>query len=288
MPRSMTGFARREIQLSWGQLICEMRTVNHRYLEPTLRISEVLRSLEPTLREHLRKGLGRGKVEMVLAVKVEEGVGLTTGYNRELAQSLVRMAEQINGLASNPAPLNGLDILRWPGVLQTEELDQQAMESEALQLFKDTLQQLIANREREGVELGQFIEQRLQQLGQHIKQVRTRLPELMHHQQEKLRAKLALLQADIDEDRLAQELVYLAQKADVAEELDRLEAHLSEVRHTLKQDQPIGRRLDFLMQEFNREANTLSSKSTASETTQSAVDLKVLIEQMREQVQNIE
>lgn len=288
MPRSMTGFARLEAQHPWGHLICEIRTVNHRYLEPSLRLSDALRSLESTLRESLRNQLGRGKVDLVLAFKMDESSGLTTDYNHELARDLVRMVEQVNQLAGNPAPINTLEILRWPGVLKARELDQELLEKEAVALFGRTLEQLLANRSREGEELAHLIEQRLQSIAGQVLEVRARLPELAAQQHEKLRTRLATLKAEIDEDRLAQELVYLAQKSDVAEELDRLEAHITEVRRTLKQKEPVGRRLDFLMQELNREANTLSSKSTTSGNTQSAVDIKVLIEQMREQVQNIE
>lgn len=288
MPRSMTGFARLEAQYPWGHLICEIRTVNHRYLEPGLRLSDALRSLEPGLREQLRNQLGRGKVDLVLAFKPDESSGLSTDFNVDLARDLVRMVEQVNQLASNPAAINALEILRWPGVLKARELNQELLEKEALVLFDKTLKQLLENRAREGAELANLIEQRLQAIAAQVDEVRTRLPELAAHQQEKLRTRLEALKTDVDEDRLAQELVYLAQKSDVAEELDRLEAHIIEVRRTLKQKEPVGRRLDFLMQELNREANTLSSKSIASSNTQSAVDIKVLIEQMREQVQNIE
>jgi uncharacterized protein (TIGR00255 family) len=288
MPRSMTGFARLEAQYPWGHLICEIRTVNHRYLEPGLRLSDALRSLEPGLREQLRNQLGRGKVDLVLAFKPDESSGLSTDFNDDLARDLVLMVERVNELAANPAPINALEILRWPGVLKARELDQALLEKEALGLFDKTLKQLLENRAREGAELANLIEQRLQAIAAQVVEVRARLPELAAQQQEKLRTRLDALKAEVDEDRLAQELVYLAQKSDVAEELDRLEAHIVEVRRTLKQKEPVGRRLDFLMQELNREANTLSSKSTASSNTQSAVDIKVLIEQMREQIQNIE
>lgn len=288
MPRSMTGFARLETQYPWGHLICEIRTVNHRYLEAGLRLSDALRSLEPGLREQLRKQLGRGKVDLVLAFKPDESSGLSMDFDSDLAGDLVRMVEQVNQLAANPAAINALEILRWPGVLKARELDQGLLEQEALGLFDKALKQLLENRAREGVELASLIEQRLQAIAVQVVEVRARLPELAAQQQEKLRIRLEALKTEVDEDRLAQELVYLAQKSDVAEELDRLEAHIIEVRRTLQQSEPVGRRLDFLMQELNREANTLSSKATASSNTQSAVDIKVLIEQMREQVQNIE
>ena len=288
MPRSMTGFARQEVQQPWGQLICEIRTVNHRYLEPSLRLSESLRSMEPQLRENLRKGLARGKAELVLAFKADDSTGLSTDYNQATAQALIQMAESVQAMMQNPAPINALDILRWPGVMQARELDQAELETSAINLFRETLKSLIDNRSREGEELANLIEQRLQAIAEQVKVVRANVPELQSLQEEKIRTKLEALEMEIDQERLAQELVYLAQKSDVAEELDRLEAHINEVRLTLKQKEPIGRRLDFLMQELNREANTLSSKSVTTDTTQGAVELKIFIEQMREQIQNIE
>jgi uncharacterized protein (TIGR00255 family) len=287
-PHSMTGFARLEAQHSWGHLVCEVRSVNHRYLESTLRISESLRNLEPSIREQLRQRLTRGKVDFILAFKADDSSGLNLDFNPDLARDLVRVVEQINYLAENAAPINGLDILRWPGVLKAREINQEALETEAQAIIHRTLDAFIDNRSREGAELANLIEARLCAIAEQVIEVRKRVPELAAQQQEKLRARFESLQVDIDQDRLTQELVYLAQKSDVAEELDRLDAHIQEVRRTLKQAEPVGRRLDFLMQELNREANTLSSKSNNSSNTQAAVDVKVLIEQMREQVQNIE
>lgn len=288
MPRSMTGFAREESQQPWGKAICEVRSVNHRYLEPSLRMPDTLRSLEPELREQLRQELSRGKVEVSFSLKTEQAESSELILNKALTRDLVQLAEQVQQELPNPTPLNSLEILQWPGVVQAQELDQKRVEACTKELFASTLQQLIHHREREGAELGKFIEQRLTAINTHVETLRERLPELLAHQQERLRGKLEALSVDVHEERFAQEVVYLAQKADVAEELDRLETHLAEVRRTLDHPNAIGRRLDFLMQELNREANTLSSKSISSETSQVAVDLKVLIEQMREQVQNIE
>lgn len=288
MPRSMTGFARQETQQPWGKAICEIRSVNHRYLEPALRMPDTLRNLEPSLREHLRQQLSRGKVEVSFSLKTDQADSSELVLNEALARDLVRLTEQVQKTLQQPAPVNSLDILKWPGVVQAQEVDQALVEECVSELFANTLKQLITNREREGTELGKLIEQRLIAIGEQVQVLRQRMPELLAHQQERLRSKLESLSVDIDEDRFTQEVVYLAQKADVAEELDRLETHLSEVRRTLTRKEAIGRRLDFLMQELNREANTLSSKSIASETSQAAVDIKVLIEQMREQVQNIE
>lgn len=286
MPRSMTGFARLEEQHPWGQLICEIRSVNHRYLEASVRIPDSLRRLELPLRDQLRNVLSRGKVEASIFIKWDESANQSV--NVAVAKSLIDLAQLVSVHIAQPAPINPLEVLRWPGVMQTPELDQAALDAAVLALFGLALADLQANRSREGSELAQLIEQRLVQIQTNVSLVREHLPAIQQLQQSKLTAKLAALAVEIDRDRLAQEVVFLAQKSDVAEELDRLETHLTEVRHCLKQKEPVGRRLDFLMQELNREANTLSSKSTACETTAAAVELKVLIEQMREQIQNIE
>jgi len=284
----MTGFARQEAQHPWGSLSCEIRSVNHRYLEPTIRLADALKSQEPELREALRKGLSRGKVEAGMHLKTDVAENTTLALNHRLAEQLSALAEQLATGIKNPAPLNPVDILRWPGVLQAAEIDPAALSEAAVTLFKTTLDHLIDNREREGQELAVFIQQRLTKISELVATVRTKMPALQAAFQEKLRTRLDALDVEVDEERFQQEVVYLCQKSDVAEELDRLEAHVQEVSHTLSQSGPIGRRLDFLMQELNREANTLSSKSLSSDTSQIAVDLKVLIEQMREQVQNIE
>ncbi|SMF23990.1 TIGR00255 family protein [Alteromonadaceae bacterium Bs31] len=288
MPRSMTGFARLESQHPWGSLSCEIRSVNHRYLEPNMRLAESLRSLEPELREAVRKQLSRGKIEANLQLKTEAAEDADLALNAKLAKQITQLAEQLSEQIKQPSPLNPLDILRWPGVIQAAQIDPDELTKAALGLFDQTLRMLVKNREREGSELQSFIQQRLQTIGEHVVTVRARLPELQSAYKEKLRARVEALEVEVDEERFNQEVVYVCQKSDVAEELDRLEAHIQEVTLSLEQKGPIGRRLDFLMQELNREANTLSSKSMSSDTSQIAVDLKVLIEQMREQVQNIE
>lgn len=288
MPRSMTGFSRQEVQHPWGSLACEIRSVNHRYLEPSLRLPETLRAIEPELRDLLRKQLSRGKVEASLFLKTETSEDAQLGLNEGLSDKIVELAQTVQQKLEKPADLNAIEILRWPGVIKTAEVDPDELKQAALSLFQQTLEQMVANRQREGNELAQLIESRLVSIGESVKIVRENVPQLLELQQQKLRSKLETLKVEVDEDRFNQEAIYIAQKADVAEELDRLEAHIGEVRHTMKQKGPIGRRLDFLMQEFNREANTLSSKSISSDTTQTAVDIKVLIEQMREQIQNIE
>ncbi|WP_096086716.1 YicC/YloC family endoribonuclease [Agaribacterium haliotis] len=289
MPRSMTGFARLEQSYAWGTLACEIRSVNHRYLEPSLRLPESLRAIEGDLRTALKKQLARGKVEAMLHVKYENSEQSELALNEALADNLIQLADTISGkLGPDGQRIDPLDILRWPGVIKAEELDKDELAQLAAELFNSTLDKLVENREREGVELAKLIEQRLDAIGEQVDIVEKRMPEILTAHKNKLEEKLKSLQLEVDQDRLTQELVFVAQKADVAEELDRLKAHIVEVKRTLSSNNPIGRRLDFLMQELNREANTLSSKSMASDVTQSAVDLKVFIEQMREQIQNIE
>jgi uncharacterized protein (TIGR00255 family) len=289
MPRSMTGFARREAKLPWGTLVWEIRSVNHRYLEPSFRLPEDFREIEPHLRDAMRKALQRGKVEASLSVQWEQEGESDLGINLSKIAQLTKAAQQINGLlGAIAAPVNALDILRWPGVIQKQELDREQMHNAALELFDLALEGLIEHRSREGAELQQLIINRLDSVSAQVVNVRARMPEILAAQREKLQTKIAALQVELEPERLEQEIVLLAQKADVDEELDRLDTHVLEVKRSLKQTDSLGRRLDFLMQELNREANTLSSKSIVSETTQAAVELKVLIEQMREQVQNIE
>lgn len=289
MPRSMTGFARREAKLSWGTVIWEIRSVNHRYLEPSFRLPEDFREIEPGLRELIRKALQRGKVEAALSVQWEQESDAELGINLSRVSQLAKAAQQITGqLGDLAAPVNALDILKWPGVLQKQEMDREAMQQVVLNLFNEALKQLIEHRSREGAELEQLILQRLDGVSAQVVAVRARLPEILQNQRDKLQAKIASLQIELDPERLEQEIALLAQKADVDEELDRLDTHVIEVKRSLKQTDSLGRRLDFLMQELNREANTLSSKAIVSDTTQAAVELKVLIDQMREQVQNIE
>lgn len=289
MPRSMTGFARREAKLPWGTAVWEIRSVNHRYLEPSFRLPEDFRDIEPNLRDAMRKALQRGKVEASLSIQWEQGGDSELGINLDKVGQLTKAAQQIHGLlGALAAPVNALDILRWPGVIQKQELDREALQADVLKLFDSALEGLIEHRSREGAELEQLILARLDSVSTQVANVRARMPEILAAQREKLHTKLAALQVELDPERLEQEIVLLAQKADVDEELDRLDTHVIEVKRSLKQTDSLGRRLDFLMQELNREANTLSSKSIVSDTTQAAVELKVLIEQMREQIQNIE
>ncbi|WP_296266907.1 YicC/YloC family endoribonuclease [Pseudomonas sp. UBA6562] len=287
MVHSMTAFARVERAGSQGTLTWELRSVNHRYLEPHLRLPEALRDLEGAVREGLRQGLSRGKVECTLRL-AEETAGKPLQVDRERAAQLVAAAETVAGLIQQPAPLNPLEVLAWPGVLVADANDPQALNAEALGLFGEALKELLAGRVREGQELARLIGERLDAMSQEVAILRTLVPQMLAAQRQKVLDRFHDMQAELDPQRLEQEMVLLAQKSDVAEELDRLETHITEVRRVLKSGGAAGRRLDFLMQELNREANTLGSKAFDPRSTQAAVNLKVLIEQMREQVQNIE
>ncbi len=287
MPQSMTAYARAQRDYDWGSLVWELRSVNHRYLETGFRLPETLRDSEMTLRELARRHLSRGKVDCSLQLHFShsrEGVGVNLDRARQYIDAARRVAE----LMTEPAAVSPLDILNHPGVLEEREVDGEELKAATLDLFASALEQLAAARAREGEKLGEFIRQRLDSIAGEVEKVRARMPDILDAQRRRLHDRIAEICTTVDDERLEQEIVYLAQKADVDEELDRLEAHLTEIRRTLDNNGAIGRRLDFLMQELNREANTLSSKSLATDTTQSAVELKVLIEQMREQVQNIE
>jgi len=268
--------------------VWEIRSVNHRYLEPHLRLPESFRELEGSVRERLRSKLQRGKLECTLRYQPAEQSSNDLSVNTELVGQLRVAAEQVSALLSNPAPINPLELLRWPGVLSETRVDMKALQAAALKAFDAAIAELIDNRQREGVELAALITQRLDAIDGVVVQVRAKMPLILQRQRANLQARLDEIRGELDPSRIEQELVILAQKADVDEELDRLATHVAEVRRVLGQRDAVGRRLDFLMQELNREANTLSSKSVVAETTQCAVELKVLIEQMREQIQNIE
>ncbi|WP_417781014.1 YicC/YloC family endoribonuclease [Stutzerimonas xanthomarina] len=284
---SMTAFARTERAGEHGTLSWEIRSVNHRYLEPHLRLPEAFRDLEGAVREALRKGLSRGKVECTLRF-AEDAAGRSMQVDQERARQLISAAENVAALIKQPAALNPLEILAWPGVLVGDSADPQALNSTALQLFHQALEQIKAGRLREGEELARLINERLDAIGTETATLRSQVPQMLAAQRQKLLDRCAEMSVELDPQRLEQELVMLVQKSDVAEELDRLGTHVTEVRRVLKSGGAAGRRLDFLMQELNREANTLGSKAFDTRSTQAAVNLKVLIEQMREQVQNIE
>lgn len=287
MIRSMTAYARHEIKGEWGSAAWELRSVNQRYLETYIRLPEQFRSLEPVIRERIRTRLTRGKIECNLRFDLDPSMQTDLLLNQELAIQLVQAANWVK-MQSNEGKIDPVDILRWPGVMSAKSQDLDVISTELMASLEIALNEFIIAREREGAALKDLIEQRLEGVSAEVVKVRARMPEILVWQRERLLGKLEDAQVQLDNNRLEQELVMLAQRIDVAEELDRLEAHVKETYVILKKPEAVGRRLDFMMQEFNRESNTLASKSINSEITTSAIELKVLIEQMREQIQNIE
>ena len=280
----MTAFARAES----GGIVWELRSVNQRYLDVNFKIPESLRFLEPALRDILRGKIQRGKVECLLRVdrKINDPTDLKV--NQGAVLKLLKATQDIAAIFPDARQPTTLDLLNWPGVLEQEEQDRDALGLEITTAFSEGVTALAEMREREGAGLEQIIRTKLLELADIVTSVRGEVAVIQDRQQHKIRDRINELKVDVDAGRLEQELVYQAQKSDVAEELDRLNTHVTEVQSTLDSKKPAGRRLDFLMQELNREANTLSSKAIAANTTIAAVELKVIIEQMREQVQNIE
>lgn len=287
MLQSMTAFARRELSIDEGMLCWEIRSVNHRYLEHNFKLPEVFRVLEWSLRDVIKKELSRGKVECIFTFSPQIKNN-PIQINVELSKQLMQAAEQVSELTINPTPINPFTVLSWPGVLITDQVNHELLQEQALTLFTQALQELKQNRMREGKELQHLLEEKLVAIDMEVNKLRPLIPEMLDSQRQKILLRCQELEIKMDPLRLEQELVLLAQKSDVTEELDRLLTHLTEVRHTFTSKEPCGRRLDFLMQELNREANTLGSKAIDVRTTQAAVNIKVFIEQMREQVQNIE
>jgi len=283
----MTAFARCSADFTWGSVTCELRSVNHRFLETGFRLPDSLRPIEMPLREIARKKLSRGKVDCSLQLAFNNA-DASLEADLELAKRYIAMAETIAAEIRSPAAISPLEIMRWPGILQEQTVDADALHQAATETFVATVEQLLDGRKREGDKLAEMIEQRLAGIEEQVEIVRENLPAILSDQRKRLQQKLSDLKDQFDVDRLEQEMVIIANRTDVDEELDRLEAHISEIRRVLTGRESIGRRLDFLMQELNREANTLGSKSIAGVTTQASVELKVLIEQMREQIQNIE
>ncbi|KAA0017290.1 YicC family protein [Salinicola corii] len=287
MPHSMTAFSRQTRDADWGSLQLELRSVNQRYLEPHFRLPDTLRDLEPHFRDAMRQRLARGKVECSLRFDPAED-SAAPGINADQLAALSQALEQIRAqLPEAPMP-NALELLAHPGVMATQRLDIDQVKAAGLALFDAALEDLDAGRAREGERLAELIRERLSGIREQVATVREHLPLILERQRAQLLERLESAKTELDPQRLEAEMVMMAHKADVAEELDRLETHVTEVERQLKQKGPVGRRLDFLMQELNREANTLSSKAIVADTTRCAVELKVLIEQMREQIQNLE
>lgn len=287
MIRSMTAFARADRRLQGADLAWELRSVNHRYLELMPRLPDALRGLENALRERCRQRLGRGKVDITLRYQPDD-TDAELELNEDLVKRLSEAARRVGDLVLHAGQVNPLEILQFPGVLSARQIDNDALETAALELLDEALDALIATRDREGEQLAKLIHDRLDRVEHEVERVRQALPGIRDALRQRLKQRVEEATDGPDPDRLEQELVLAAQKMDVDEELDRLVTHVAEVRRVVRKGGLIGRRLDFLMQELNREANTLASKSVDADTTAAAVELKVLIEQMREQIQNIE
>jgi len=285
---SMTGFSAQQREVANGTLLLELRSVNHRYLELQVRLDEFLRGFETPIREAVASRLTRGKVECRLALATAAGAASGAKINGEVLEQIAQLSTTVQQRFPQSRPLGVADILRWPGVLAGEELDSAALAGEVAALVEQGLQDLAEARGREGEKLKALILERAAAMETQVAKVRPLLPALMQSYQDKLAARLREALQNVDEERIRQELTLFAQKIDVDEELSRLTAHLQEVKRILGAGGAVGKRLDFLMQELNREANTLGSKSASTEVSQVAMELKVLIEQMREQIQNIE
>ncbi|HEX2667405.1 MAG TPA: YicC/YloC family endoribonuclease [Gammaproteobacteria bacterium] len=288
MARSMTGFARREARGDFGVLIWEVRSVNHRYLDMGLKLPEELRALESECRERIAARVKRGKLDGQLRFEPAAGGRASLQVDEARARAVGNALAQVAGLVGAAGPVNPAEVLRWPGVVQEPPLDVDTVGQAALKLLDETLADLLAARGREGERTAVMLRERAAEIARIVGELKKKQGAMLDALRDKLRARVEELKATVDPQRLEQELVMVAQRLDVAEELDRLGSHLKEFSDTLKSGDAVGRRLDFLMQEFNREANTLGSKSQDAAITQQVVDLKVLIEQMREQVQNIE
>lgn len=288
MTKSMTGFARTQQSLAEGDIIWELRSVNNRFLELYLKMPEDFRANESRFREMLQQRLKRGKIECFLRFNANAQQAETININLQQTKSLLSACHEVTNLLHQTSEVNPIEVLQWPGVVQESKIDMKPVLAAAEASLEKALDDLLANREREGERMRDVIIQRCDAIQQIVNQTREKMPEIQTRYQQRLRDRLDELKVELNNDRLEQELVYLAQKMDVDEELDRLDSHLKEMTDILNRDEAVGRRLDFLMQELNREANTLGSKSADISSTNSSVELKVLIEQMREQIQNIE
>ena len=288
MTKSMTAFARTQQSLTEGDIIWELRSVNNRFLELYLKMPEDFRANESRFREMLQQRLNRGKIECFLRFNANAQQAETINLNLQQTKSLLSACHEVTNLLHQTSEVNPIEVLQWPGVVQESKMDMKPVLAAAEASLEKALDELLANREREGERMRDLIIQRCDAIQQIVNQTRERMPEIQARYHQRLRDRLDELKVEVNNDRLEQELVHLAQKMDVDEELDRLDSHLMEMKSIFNRDEAVGRRLDFLMQELNREANTLGSKSVDISSTNASIELKVLIEQMREQIQNIE
>jgi len=289
MTASMTAFSRKQSRTEYGELAWELRSLNHRYLETSLRIPEALRGIEANAREAVNEQISRGKIEATLRYRPGAPVGdAPLKLDESLLARLMSTLQRLNKDVANTAPLALLRLLQWPGLIVDSNAGLEPVQAASLDLLQSALADLVESRLREGAKLGSVIVQRLDDIGEITSQVRAHLPEIEAAYRNRLQQRIESFVDKVDNYRMEQEIAMLLQKLDITEELDRIDSHVTEARHVLSSNEPVGRRLDFLMQEFNREANTMGSKAGSEIVTRAAVDLKVLIEQMREQVQNIE
>ncbi|BAH83481.1 YicC/YloC family endoribonuclease [Candidatus Ishikawella capsulata] len=287
MIRSMTSYTYREFNISYGRGAWELRSVNKRYLEITVYLPKQFRVLEPIIRENISNYITRGKIECSLYFNGDINTTYKLFLNESLAAQLIQAANKIK-LQSNQGIINPIDILSWPNVISCQETNFKNIYPELLKILADTLKEFIIVREKEGIELKKFIQQRLVAIMKEVQKIRRIIPEIKTWQRKRLMTTLKQIEIKIENKRIEQELVMLAQRNDITEELDRLDVHLKQTVNILNNKGPMGRRLDFMMQEFNRESNTLASKSVNIDVISAAIELKVLIEQIREQIQNIE
>lgn len=288
MIQSMTAFARHALEGPWGNACWEARSVNHRYLEIYLKLPENLREMESEAREKIQGRLHRGKIEIFLRAGIEGAASTELNLNEDLLEQLMELADQLSGRFEALSPPNALELLKWPGMFKTSEIGTETLRSELLAGLDLVLNEIEAVRKREGGALLAYLLDHLNAIEQHIASITPKVPEIIEKQRQTWRDRFADAKLEVDQARLEQEMLFFSQKIDVTEELNRLQIHVEETRRLLKNGGVIGRRLDFLMQELNRETNTLASKSVDPTLSHAVVEMKVLIEQMREQIQNIE
>ena len=288
MIHSMTAYGRVENSEGQNSISCEIRSVNHRYSEISIRLPEELRLLEQKIRDHISGKIKRGKIECNIRIEKHNAYDESLSINQDLLKNIIEAAKRINSDLSTSAPLDSLDLLRWPGVLEKSTLDVEEIGKLLFPLVKEAIDIVIDTRQREGEKIKKMLTDRCTKIKEIISNVKKQIPDILKNYRKKLTQRVQEISDELDNDRLEQELLFLSQKADIEEEIDRLGAHVDEVVRVIDRKEPIGRRLDFLMQEMNRESNTLGSKSNHIYTSNASVELKVVIEQMREQIQNIE
>ena len=284
----MTAYGRVENSEGQNSISCEIRSVNHRYSEISIRLPEELRPLEQKIRDHISGKIKRGKIECNIRIEKHNAYNEALTINQDLLKNIIEAAKRINSDLSTSAPLDSLDLLRWPGVLEKSTLDVEEIGKLLFPLLNEAIDIVIDTRQREGEKIKKMLTDRCTKIKEIISNVKKQIPDILKNYRKKLTQRVQEISDELDNDRLEQELLFLSQKADIEEEIDRLGAHVDEVVRVIERKEPIGRRLDFLMQEMNRESNTLGSKSNHIYTSNASVELKVVIEQMREQIQNIE